>query len=333
MARTPRVRWAALALALAVLCQATPARAAVPTKYLPDDSEIVFTVNVRGFLDAPLVKKNLLDMAKEFLKNQKFQKELAAVGFDPLKDLDGMTYAVPDAADPHKGLTIITGKFDTEKIQQKAAEFAKKNDKVLKISKTGNYQLWELTPPNEDKTIYIVLVDKTTLLASTGKEQVTDALAKADGKKKTELKKKTLANLLKKTDKKQTFCFFALGTALAKIEIPNVGEQAKAVLDEIKSLSGAVTVGADIKVRINVGTKTAAKAKQLSKKVNQGLLVAQTFLALQSDERLAPVADLLKTVKARAKESTVTVTFTITKELILEGLKFLKQMKANRGDD
>src|SRR5437763_10572664 len=66
-----RVWQAALLVALAALATFPTVRAA-DTKYLPDDTEIVFTINVKQIMESELVKANMeaVNTLKTQLENQ-----------------------------------------------------------------------------------------------------------------------------------------------------------------------------------------------------------------------------------------------------------------------
>src|SRR5262245_5076689 len=112
MLRSYRVWTGALTLTLAVLT-AAPARADV-AKYLPNDTELLLTVNVRQILDAPLVKNNnQIEQVKGLIKgNEDVQKVLEALGFDLFKDLTSITIALPAGTDLQQGTVLVEGKFN-----------------------------------------------------------------------------------------------------------------------------------------------------------------------------------------------------------------------------
>src|SRR5262245_10817001 len=194
---------AGLAVALTVLCHALPAHAVADTKltpapsdlnkYLPDNAAYLVRVNFQQMQKSELLKP-YVGMLKEKLKSGEAQKHLEALGFDPLKDLGTLTVAGPVSKDFEQHLVILTGKFNAEKFQKAAKEAAKKGgDEVLKLTKIGNYTVWEVSPPNTrapaPSTYFITLVDENTILVTAGKKLLQDSLAKASGKKKTQLSK------------------------------------------------------------------------------------------------------------------------------------------------
>src|SRR5262249_47295568 len=104
--------------ALAVAALAAPARAADLDPYLPADTEVVVTVNVRQLLGSELLKKLGLDKAKEALKDlDQVKTVLDELGFDPFKDLDRLTVAGPGGTEQDRGLIIARGRFDPDKFK------------------------------------------------------------------------------------------------------------------------------------------------------------------------------------------------------------------------
>src|SRR2546423_12266153 len=81
-------------LALAGLLLSAPVRAAEVEKLLPNDSEIILTINVKQMLHSPLVQKLPLDKLKQVLKSQdEVQKVLTELNFDPFSDIESLTIA------------------------------------------------------------------------------------------------------------------------------------------------------------------------------------------------------------------------------------------------
>src|SRR4051794_3125270 len=93
-----------LAVPFLALLLAAPARAGDIDRYLPDDSEVVITVNVKGLLDAPVVKNNLLPQLKAFLEDEEVRGILKDLNFDPLKDLHKVIVAGPGGNDADRSL-------------------------------------------------------------------------------------------------------------------------------------------------------------------------------------------------------------------------------------
>ncbi len=109
--------------ALSAFAAAAPARAAELDKYLPEDTEMVVSVNVRQVLDSEFYKKNVGDAARDALNGvEQVPEILKDLGFDPFKDLDRVIVAAPGGAEQDRGLLIAHGRFDLDKFRAKAEQ-------------------------------------------------------------------------------------------------------------------------------------------------------------------------------------------------------------------
>src|SRR5262249_44076162 len=130
--RTLHRTWlVALAMGLAAISTAT----ALEPKYLPNDTELVFTVNLRQILDSELFKANK-DPVKAAIENQAGDnlvlKYLKSAGFDVFRDLQSVTITNNGGKEPTA--IIIEGTFDAGKFTATAEQAAKENPGTLKIS-------------------------------------------------------------------------------------------------------------------------------------------------------------------------------------------------------
>src|SRR5262249_32269757 len=124
--------------------------------------------------------------------------------------------------------------------------------------------------------MFIAVVDKTTLVASPGKDYVVDALDKANGKKKSKVKKE-LIELIEKADGKQSMWLAALSTGLAIGPLAD-NDKAKEVLDKIKHVTGSVSITDEVKTEFIINAKSKDNAKELSTMIDDGLGKAKLFL-------------------------------------------------------
>src|SRR3954451_24891881 len=105
----------------------TSARAAEPDKLLPADADTILSVNVRQIIDSEIVKKYAIEQMKQFLQGNDAQTFLKEIGLDPLKDLDRILVAGSGKDQATiKGLIIVHGKFDAEKLYKAAEAQSKK---------------------------------------------------------------------------------------------------------------------------------------------------------------------------------------------------------------
>jgi hypothetical protein len=311
--------WVGLAVVLAL---AAPARAGEVDPYLPADTEVVVTLNVRQVLDSPAVKKNALEQLKALLKaSDEVDGILKDLGFEPLKDLDRVVVAGPGGNDADKGLVIVRGKFDLAKFKAKADETLKGNPDNLKEHKVNDGQggqlvIYEVLLPGEDvPPIFVSLASDKVMLVSPGKDYVVDALKKQAKKAPADLKSKELRALLEAQDAKQSVAVAVLGSALARADLPDAAKQA---LSKFEAIGGGVTIGDDIKFEVVGATKTAQEAKELARTIDdfskQGLLIVGALA--QANKDLAPVVDVLKTVRVNARDKAVTVKAELSAELL-----------------
>jgi hypothetical protein len=297
--------------ALACTVVAMPARAAEIDPYLPADTEVVISVNVRQVLDAALLKKLGIDKARAALKEADQVKAiLDELGFDPFTDLHRVTIAGPSGTEQDRGLVICRGRFDQAKFKARAEQAARDNGDILKVHKipTGGgaqHLVYEVAPPEQNVPFFIAVADKDVLLASPGKDYVVDALKKNAAGKVAGLKDKHMKELLENLDDKQSLAVAGLGSALAKgASIPDA---AKEVLQKLDAIGGGITVTDEIKLELVLTTKDLDQAKEMEKTVSDGLNQALGLLALLGGQKpeLAPVIDFIKTLKAARKERTV----------------------------
>jgi hypothetical protein len=310
-----RLRAGYLGLGLAALLLAAPARAADLEKLLPNDTEVISTLNVKQILDSALVKKVGLDKVKEALKNQdKAQEVLTALGFDPFKDLDSITAATPGGNEPDKGLVIVKGNFDLDKFKAVAAAAAKDHGDVIKTVKVpdglgGNYEMYEVSPPELPTSFFVSLANKNYILIAPAKDYLIDAHDKLAGRKKTKLKSKEMAALLGRLDPKQSLSIALVSKALEKSQLAEQ-EKAKEIIEKLDDVIFGVTIDKDIDIVLSVTAKDAKAAEALDDEIRNGLNAALGFAALVASQKkeLAPLVDVLKSIKPKTKDKTVTVT-------------------------
>ncbi len=306
-------------LACVALLSAPGARAAEIDRYLPEDTEQIVTFNVKQMVSSPIIKKYALAPLKELIDNTEEAKAtLQDLGFDPFKDLDRITVASPGVQAPDKGLVIIHGRFDAAKFKAKAEESAKAYSDVLKIHKTKDAKgdevlLYEVTPPESETPLFVALASDKTLLVSPGKDYVVDALKR---KQPPVLKNKDFQTLLEKMDMRQSVAMAGLGSALSKA----VPEQVQDALKDLEAVGGGLTIGEDVNLELIGTAKTARAAKDINKTVsdylNKGLAIVSLLATQEAGKDLAPVVDIVKTIRSNARDKTIVIKATIPAEVI-----------------
>jgi hypothetical protein len=294
---------------------AVPALHAADLKYLPDDTEVVITVNFRQILTSELVKaqKEAIAQARAMLEHQmpaEAQKWLKKAGFDLFKDLDSVTIALPATKQAKEVLVVVDGSFQAEKLYGTAEEAAGKFADVLKVTKAGEHKIVEVTPP-EGNGIFVSLVGKNVLLAGSTKAMLTAALSRASGDEKPKLKKEMLT-LLETTNAKQSISAVASGKALAKLlEGAKLGEgQLQAIalaVQAIDGLSAAITITKDLQFQVGIGTKDTEIANNLAKGANFAIVVIKGVVTQKAkeDQKLMPLVDIVNTLRVTTMGSSV----------------------------
>jgi len=196
----------ALFVATAVLCPAVCAHAA-EVKYLPDDAEWVFAVNLKQIRTSERVMKeaDALDQPRAVLNrladDLPVLKCLRSAGLDFFRDLTNLTFAGPRSKNLRTKFLILEGDFDALKLKDRLADRAKASPDALKVVASGGAAIYEIGTADETRN-YAVLINKTTLIAASTREALTDALARSDGAKESGLKP-GLKTLLQTTTDKQ----------------------------------------------------------------------------------------------------------------------------------
>ena len=328
------------ALLLLIAAAALPARAADVSKLLPDDATMVVSFNMRQFLDSELIKKNkdTVEQVKGMIEqalpaDNPAMKYLKAMGIDPFKDLHSVTMAMGASTKPEAGFILIEGNFNAEKFNNTAAEAAKDNADAVKITKKGNNQIVEITPPGDNARVFTTLAGKNMLLVAGSLTGLTDGLERVNGTKKNNLKKE-FRSLVETTSSKQSMNIVATGAAIAKLldENPNIPEQQRAQVDmavkflkNIDGFSVAITLAKDIQFQLGVNAKDNDTAKTMAQQAQKGLAGIQFLLQLQAgqNEKLAPLMDILKTLKVTNQGSNLIIQGQVTPEVIGELMKNL----------
>jgi hypothetical protein len=299
---------------LAVSLCARPAQAQA-TKLLPNDAEMVVTVNLQQILKSEVLTGNkaILEILKakfnEQMEEKGVDKYFKKAGFDPLVDLSSVTVAIPGAGrNQAEVVVILEGKFDGEKIEAAATEANKEQGGAMKVIQLANTKVFELSPPNE-KTIYIGVLSKKYMLATATKADFTEAVARMKGTKQSSLKPE-VKSLLGVVNNKQSFSLVATGAALLKLSenAPQGagGDGAKvamAALDKLNGASIAITIAKNIDFEVGINTKDNQTATEFAGAVTAGVNIFKPNIAKQAknDAKFAPALEVLESISAKAQ--------------------------------
>lgn len=307
-----------LTAAFALAVAAPTVRAAEPDKLLPKDSDTVAYVNVKQLLASDVVKKYALEQIKQMLAGQDAKKLLEDMGLDPLKDIETL-WMGSSGKDPNdmKGLLIIHGKFDPDKLFKAAEAQSKKDGDKFSMIKDGNATLFKYQP-DEGNPVYGTVVDDKTVIAGSDKKMVADALKQADEKKKAPISSELTA-MVKKMDEKSSL--FAVSLVKGKFdnvklppEIPFDVSGLEKALPKAETLSVVIKVTADITLEVVFGMKDEDAASDMGDavvKLLDGIKGLVPLLAA-AEPRAKPLVDVVKTIKSDVKNKDVTITGKVT---------------------
>ncbi len=226
---------------------------------------------------------------------------------------------------------LVQGKFDADKLEAKARQIAKDDPDSIKSRKIGEAELWDFTLPAPGHShMYLSLLDKNTLMAALVESQALEALDKAAGKKRTDLKDKQVRDALAKADAKAALRVVASGDLVTSVEMKSDGKGGVTTTTQslrdhgTEGIRAAVTLGdADLHVEATITAKDADKAKEMAKSMNDDLDmgIKTVTKAAQETKDLAPLVDALKTVKIAASGATISVEGSATPDAIPVGIK------------
>lgn len=300
---------------------AAPSPAAESDKLLPNDANFVVTINVKQMLDSPLFKKlddkfNIKDALK---KNAETKQAIETIGLDPLKDLDQVVLS-GSGGKQDEALVLIQGNFDKTKLEAAASKAALDDKNGLKILKEGGYTVYEMTNKKDAQIVYGAIVDNSTIVASPKKDYVLEALDKKAGKKPAAMKK-DLADLLAKADAKQSV------SVVVAVSQGLGGPGAQEIADKLKNIVGGINVTDDIKLSFNLAAKDETAAKDVAKQIDEGLGQVKAFAGIMAaqNKQLAPVIDVLGTLKVEAKGTSINLKGEVSKDIIDKLIKMPQQ--------
>jgi hypothetical protein len=298
--------------ALAVLIGAASAQAQA-TKLLPNDTELVLTINLKQILTSEVAKANktLLDFAKQAieqkLEDNPSSKYLKKANFNFLTDLHSISVAMPVGRDFGEGMIVLQGKFDAEKIEEAATEASKEAGGGLKIIEIANTKVFQVTPREDEKTIYVGVLDKKTMIACTSKTDFATAVARLSGSQAASFKAE-FKSAVGALSNKQSISIAATSAALLKLmdKLPDAAaaqaDKASPILKQLDGFSAFITIQKDIDFQIGVNTKDAETANQYAAASKAGLEFAKKLVGdkAKDDEKAAAALAVINSIQATA---------------------------------
>lgn len=296
---------------------ASGVRAADADPRLPNDSELVLSLNVEQVLNSPLGKKYLRAAFEQALKdNPQGSDVLKAIELDPLKDVSRVTLSLWGKDNV---LVIVSGKFNRDKIAELAAKAAAEQPEKVKIHKGEGATIYEMIDDN--KSTFSAFADSSTILLSSDKSVLKEMLDGSSGK--AGKVKKELAALIAKADAKKSIWLAALPTVASAIPLPGDNPQQKQAVDSLDAITGNLNVDNNVKLTLALTSKTAAAAQAMNKQLIDFVNLGKLFLpgAAKDKPEIAPVLEVVNTIRTQPKDKTVTITAEMTGDQIEKVIK------------
>jgi hypothetical protein len=299
---------------IAALCVFVGASAAPAQqiKLLPADTEMILTFNVQQMLESKVAKENkaLIELAKgkieETLQDKGIAKHLKKADFDLFRDLSSITLGIPGGRNPEEGFILLEGTFDADKIEAAVTDAGKEVGGGIKAMQIAGVKAFEIAPKGE-KTMYVGILDKKTMIACATKADFEEAVARQKGTK-SGFKAEVVKNLMSTVNAKQSINMIATSGILAKLaENAPAGagaqiQQATALLKSMEGFSAAITIQKDIDFQLGVNTKDNETAQKYAGVGNLAIGVAKMKIEEQAkmNEKLAPAVDIINSIKLTA---------------------------------
>lgn len=319
-----RFRTACVAALVVLTAWATSGWAATPSKYLPDDSQMVLRIKVRELLDSDIVKKNALEQIKEGLReNIQLGLIFDALGFDPLRDLTQVTVALGDfrMVAPMPGafespfgnfFVLVEGKFDLDKVHTTLADAAKQMPDQISVSAHGGLKVYEAK--QNDQIMFVAFIDGNTAVVGNKKTLVTEAVDVHQGKRKPN-PNRTLVNMLAKVSDNDTV-IMAMPLPKEAKEAARANPQMALIVEALEGFTGGLTTSKDLNIGLFIHTTEAQAAQQLRGQLEGLKLFAAGALQGQGIPGGEIWAEMIQGAKTDVNGKTISLKMTLTQEMI-----------------
>jgi len=281
------------------------------SRYLVNEAEFIFKLNIKQLLGSGLVKKIGTDKLKDAIKNNnELSTLLDATGVDPTKDLDLiMISAAGSPPRDVKANLVIKGKFDIDKI----GTALKKREEVRAV-KEGGVQMYEFT--TQGQTLYGAFPDNKTMVLTSTKDGTVDLVK---GAKKSTVSKMMKGAMTKFSGKESIALAVVINDEMKK-NLENIPGGAGDAASKLKTVTTGLTVTDSVVLNVTGLTDDAKASKQLADLLTK--LKDRGKGAITGDDPFSKfAADLVEAVKIAGQKEAVTIDLKITKDTIDKVLK------------
>jgi len=277
------------------------------TKWMVNDAEFYFKINVRQLLSSELVKGDGVKAIKDAINtNNDVKTLLAAANLDVTKDIDSVLASGTGTPKDAKVQVIVRGRFDKDKV---LAAVQKREE--VKIHKEGELQVFEISPSG-DQAVYGAVMNAQTIVLTQSKA-ATVALVKTGGTKAATLSKGMRGAMARFTGKESMAMALVVNEDLRKAlqKAPKLGDSAA----KLQTITVSLTLTDAIALNINGVTNDQKASRQLATLL-EGARATGKMLLAGLEEVPAFVPDLLDLIKIAGGKDSVTLDLRISKETI-----------------
>lgn len=323
----------AMGLLLVAACQAQAQKADI-AKLFPDNTEMAFSFNIKSVLNSALYQKHFKeDVDKRIKENAQLQKVMESLSFDPLKDITSVTFTsskfnVRIGGPPEmEGFMVVKGAFNVEKMNGALGALiaaANQSDRVT-TSKYGDYVMYEIKDSSSGKSFYATIFDKETILGGTQKDDVTNAIERAMGRKSGTLNNK-FSDLMSKARNDNTMWGAMLIPSsvrdMSRMAPPEIGD----LIGKLETQTMNFNVKDNVKFDVSMYMQDETSAGDMKKQMDNAKELAGAA-ALSNEQFGSELADLVSSLQIGTNGKKVSIAGDIKAELID---KIVKMMKENR---
>lgn len=327
---TPKALLLTLGCLLAFTCSVN-AQAADIAKLFPDNTEMAFSFNVKSLLNSSFFQKHFkAELDKALKENAQLQKVMETISFEPTRDLTTVTFTIskfnlqiggrPDI----DGFAVVRGAFNVEKMNGALGALiaaANSGDKVS-TEKYGDFILYTVKDANSGKSFYATIYDKETIFGGTVKEDVTNAIERAIGRKTGTLNNK-FSELMAKARNDNTMWGAIITPSsvkdMSKMAPPEVGD----TMSKLDAQTMNLNIKDNIKFEVNMFMAEEGAASQMKTQMDQAKELAGA--AVLSNEQIgAELADIVSSLQVGSNGKKVSLTGDIKAELLDKVVKIMK---------
>jgi hypothetical protein len=297
--------------------------------YLPADTDVVVTVQVKQVAESELGKKIGADLLKQLVSISKpAEAAIQATGLDLMKDFELITVGIEiDKTDPPKPFALLEGTFDPKKIEQSVSAYRKEHPGKVEPIEVAGRPAYKIVASREANNMYAAILDDHKMVVAASEKDLIGAFDAAADKRKPVISKELIGLL---STAKSTAPIFARAWVKGKLndlKVPNDKLQAR--VRAIEWATASVIVTKDVAMILTVSAPDEAAAQQLSDLMGAvaGLLRLQILAASEDQPELKPISDLLKGTRVAPQGKTVVATGSVKGEAIEKALKVAAEPK------